>query len=100
SLFRRQLAQRPEDAGTHCNLSFLLLRQRRYGEAWRHYRWRWKGPNWTTPETGNRGLPRWDGAIPAPGRLLVWREQGIGDQILYAGLLPELAARGLDIVLS
>lgn len=99
-LFQRQLALRPDDAPTHCNLSFMLLRLRRYGEGWPHYSWRWKGPSWTTPDTGHCGLPRWDGAVPAPGRVLIWREQGIGDQILYASLLPELAVRGLDIVLS
>ncbi len=99
-LFRRQFAVRPDDPTTHCNFSYMLLRLRRYREGWQHYSWRWEGPSWTTPETGNCGLPRWDGKVPAPGRVLIWREQGIGDQILYASLLPELAARELDIVFS
>jgi ADP-heptose:LPS heptosyltransferase len=33
-------------------------------------------------------------------RLAVWREQGVGDQILYSTLLPELEARGQDFVVE
>lgn len=100
ALFRKQLALRPEDAGTHCNLSFLLLRCRRYKEGWSHYHWRWKQPSRTTPEGRERGLPRWDGVTPPDGRLLIWREQGVGDEILYSSLIADFAARGLDIVLA
>lgn len=98
--FHKQLELRPDHGTHHSNLSFTLLRLGRYEEGWKHFHWRWKSGTWTTPEKGARGLPRWNGEIPAPGRILVWREQGIGDEILYASLLPELAARGLDIVLA
>ena len=30
-------------------------------------------------------------------RVAVWREQGVGDQILYSTLLPELARRGTSV---
>lgn len=100
ALFKRQLALRPDDAGTHSNLSYMLLRLRRYGEGWSHYHWRWKQPTRTTPEGRDRGLPRWDGIMPAKGRVLIWREQGIGDEILYSSLIPDLAARGVDVVLA
>ena len=33
-------------------------------------------------------------------RLAIWREQGIGDQLLYSTLLPELEARGQDFVVE
>jgi tetratricopeptide (TPR) repeat protein len=38
-------------------------------------------------------LPDWDGEVRQGQRILVWGEQGIGDQILYAGLLKDLQAR-------
>jgi hypothetical protein len=38
--------------------------------------------------------------LDTPQRIAVWREQGIGDQLLYTTLLPELEARGHSIVLE
>ncbi|WP_370152710.1 tetratricopeptide repeat protein [Ferrovibrio sp.] len=99
-LYRSLLAADPDDATVHNNLGIQLLRQGRYAEGWQHYDWRWKSAGWTTPTTGSRGLPRWDGSHPPPGRLLVWREQGVGDEILYSSLLPDLAATGADVVLA
>jgi hypothetical protein len=34
------------------------------------------------------------------GRLLIWAEQGIGDEIFYAGLLPMLSTKDVSITLS
>ena len=34
------------------------------------------------------------------GRLLIWAEQGIGDEIFHAGLLPMLSSKDVSIVLS
>lgn len=99
-LFRQQLLLQPEHGTTNSNICFTLLRIGRYEEGWKYFDWRWKSGTWTTPDKGHRGLPRWKGEMPAPGRILVWREQGIGDEILYASLLPELVARGCDIVLA
>src|SRR3546814_6745469 len=39
------------------------------------------------------GLPRWDGAALKDGGLLLWGEQGVGDQILYGTMLRDAAAR-------
>ncbi|MFD1628029.1 tetratricopeptide repeat protein [Azospirillum griseum] len=41
-------------------------------------------------------VPEWRGEDPAGLRLLVWREQGLGDELMFGGLLPELAALGGD----
>lgn len=97
ALYLRVLARDPEDATSHTNLALLRMRQGRYAEGWPHYVWRSKGRDWSSPDR-SQGLPRWDGAMPPPGRLLAWREQGVGDEILYAAVLPELAARGVDLV--
>lgn len=103
ALYHRLIARDPEDGNSRNNLALLLLRLERYAEAWPHFAWRWKSATWTTPDRG-RGLPRWDGRQPSPdlhsGRLLLWREQGIGDEILYAGLLPEMVTRMPDVVLA
>lgn len=98
AIYKQLLERDPEDGTTHTNLALLQLRQGRYAEGWRHYFWRAKGRDWSSPD-GSRGLPRWDGEMPLKtGRLLVWGEQGVGDQIVYSSTLAEIARRGVDIV--
>lgn len=98
-IYLDMLADAPEDGTSHNNLAIMLLRQGRYAEAWPHFVWRWKSSGWTTPDS-SRGLLAWDGRGAVQGRLLIWREQGVGDEILYASMLPDLIAAGHDIVLA
>ncbi len=49
-------------------------------------------------EARDYGLPEWDGKTK--GRLLVYMEQGVGDEIMFASVLPDLLADGHDIVLD
>jgi tetratricopeptide (TPR) repeat protein len=44
--------------------------------------------------------PRWDGSPLAGKRLLVHAEQGIGDEILFATCIPDLAPRAPGLVLT
>jgi len=39
------------------------------------------------------GLPRWDGSSLAGRTLLIAREQGLGDEIMFASMLPQLVAQ-------
>lgn len=52
----------------------------------------------------DHALPRWDGSPldggPLDGGLLVEAEQGIGEQVLFAALMPAVAARVRGIVLE
>ena len=44
--------------------------------------------------------PRWNGeAIPGK-RLLIWREQGLGDEIEFSTCLPDVADLGINVVLE
>lgn len=46
----------------------------------------------TEPRT--MALPAWEGGPLAGRRLLVWREQGIGDELTWATCLPDVTALG------
>lgn len=46
------------------------------------------------------GLAPWTGDDPGRHRLLVYGEQGLGDEIMFASCLPEIAARAGGIVLE
>ncbi|MFN4310538.1 MAG: tetratricopeptide repeat protein [Ferrovibrio sp.] len=98
-LYLGLLDKYPDDADAHNNLGMMRLHQARYAEAWPHFAWRFRSSGWSTPDSG-RGLPAWDGSFPPPGRLLVWQEQGIGDEILFSSLLPGLQEKGADVVVA
>ncbi len=44
--------------------------------------------------------PLWTGQRPRRGKLLVHAEQGVGDELLYAGLIPQLLVKTSDMVVE
>ena len=77
--------------------SILLLLMGRWQEGWEAYaeRWRWK-PNEARPFS----QPWWQGEDIHDRTLLVWGEQGLGDEIMYASMVPDLVNKGLNVVLE
>jgi Flp pilus assembly protein TadD len=94
--YRRAIARDPNYAKAHTYLGLLYLSLGRLGEGWEHYEHRWTGMG-----VGRRGYPqpRWNGEY-VRGGLLVWGEQGLGDQILYAGMVPDLLPHADSILLE
>lgn len=81
----------PNHAQAHWNRSLALLEVGNYSEGWLEYDWGVTAHvrverNYTAP--GQIAIPMWDGT---PGQtLIVYGEQGIGDEILFASMLPDL----------
>lgn len=99
-LFRKHAALAPDDETAQNNLGLLLLRLERYAEAWPHFSLRWRSKTENARGSGGGSVPPWDGKLPPSGRLVLWREQGVGDQIMYAGMIPEIVASGADLLLA
>jgi tetratricopeptide (TPR) repeat protein len=79
----------PDWAPGRMNEGVFRLGTGDYAQGWQDYEWRWRNPDYRERDWGG-GLPRWDGT-PRPGAsLLVWGEQGAGDQILYGTMLQDL----------
>jgi tetratricopeptide (TPR) repeat protein len=87
---RAALAMKGEDPVLHFNLGTYLLAAGQLGEGWREYAWRRE----TAPRAPEIGLPDllWRTGQPPGRRLLVTAEQGLGDEILFASCLPDLAS--------
>jgi hypothetical protein len=90
----------PGSADAQYGLGQVALREQRYAEGWDGYERRFEThPPQATPR--ELPMPRLGPGDLLPGRrVAVWSEQGIGDQILFTTLLPELERRGLRAVVE
>ncbi|HYF87377.1 tetratricopeptide repeat protein [Azospirillum sp.] len=88
ALYGQALALSPGFALARWNLALRLLGQGRLAEGWDEYEARFASRRVSAGRSFT--LPPWDGA--AGGRLLVWREQGLGDELMFGTALPDLAA--------
>jgi hypothetical protein len=76
-----------------------LLANGDYARGWEDYEMR----NARGRGTGERAFPfpAWRGEELRPGAsLLVFAEQGLGDEIMFASCVPDLVARGFDCVIE
>ena len=91
----RIIALKPDAVGSKWNKSLLCLGLGRFREGWQLYEHRWAGAKGLVPRDYRQ--PRWNGGR-VDGALLVWSEQGLGDEILHSSMMPELVERTGSIV--
>lgn len=95
--FERALAIEPEYVEAHWNYALALLLDGDFERGWREYEWRWRRDS-VLPRPFS--WPRWDGSPLTGGTLLVYAEQGIGDEIMFASCLPDVLARAGRVVID
>ncbi len=89
----RALACDPDFADGHWNLALALLGSGQLARGWDGYEWRWRASS-RPADFRAYPWPVWNGETLSGARVLVWREQGLGDELLFLTCLPDLIALG------
>ncbi len=97
--YRQAVACTPDHAMAHNNLGGALLLSESWSEGWAEFEWRWRLGDNPALRARHR-LPLWQGDDLKDRRILLWGEQGIGDVVLFATMLPDLLAAGAKVGLE
>ncbi len=92
------IATHPDLAHAHFQRALSLLNQECLAEGWREYAWRFRRPESRTLDKAFP-IPYWQGESLQGHKLLIWTEQGPGDEILLASMIPDVLAQGAEVLL-
>lgn len=89
-IFDQAIALDADNTNARVNRSLALLTLGRLEEGWEDYKDRAKS---SAPfyRKFDGDLPRWDGESLAGKSILIWSEQGLGEEILFSALITDLA---------
>jgi tetratricopeptide (TPR) repeat protein len=87
--YQAALKLKPDETEAAFNLRVVYLRLGRFKEGWLSYE----------PRLHRYPQPRWDGSR-VQGTLLIWCDEGVGDQIVYSSALPDLSDRADRVVIE
>ena len=90
------LKDHPDHNASRYNLSLLQFRRGEIEDGFKNYETRWQFRAFPSKRR-HFDAPLWRGEPLEGKNILVWREQGIGDEVRYASLLPELHDKGCKI---
>lgn len=99
AFFERARDSRPDLLEPRYNLALIALKRHEFAVGWKEYDLR-LDVDAATMGLAPSALPRLRALEHAPGRVAVRKEQGIGDQILFSTLLPELSKRVGSLVVE
>lgn len=89
------LALDPDNKAALYNRSFSMLALGRLVEGWADYDYRLTGH-----ESRYARLPHWAGEELTGKSIVIWREQGIGDELMYASMYAEVIERAEHCIIE
>jgi Tfp pilus assembly protein PilF len=102
--WQKALEFQPDFAEAHYNLATLRLAAMDFVRGWPGFAWRAKADtlSFDSQAAGAHpfSLPQWQGEPLAGKTIFLWGEQGLGDQILFSGLIPDVIEQGAKVVLE
>ena len=83
----------PSNANAHAHLALTLLATEQFSEGWAEYIWRFRQTDTSTLHDCF-DVPFWEGEPLKDRHLLIWTEQGPGDEILICSMVPNVLTLG------
>src|SRR5262249_15716534 len=87
--YQRAIDLKPENPAFRWNQALALLSDGQLESGWEGYEWgfacKQRLPERKFPQ------PRWNGESLTGKTILTWGEQGVGDEIIFANCIPDLA---------
>ncbi len=109
--YRKALALDDRYYEAYRNLGLTQLLRGDYEQGWRNHALRWREKKDHNIPSRVADIPLWrgetlrsgtssGGQAEATGCLLVWMEQGVGDEIMFAGMIPDLVKIAPDLIVE
>ena len=95
--FNRAIQLDPEYVDAYWNKALCMLHLGDFGSGWPLYEWRWKRDKSISGEPITTTKPMWSGE--SDKTIFLWSEQGVGDEIMFASLVPELQQTSMHVIL-
>lgn len=94
--FKKSLKLSPGHAQAHWNYGLVLLELERWDEGFDHYAWGVTSKDRLSKDY--RNAVWWSGQADKDKTLVIYGEQGIGDEIMFASMIPELVPKFKKII--
>lgn len=97
-LLHEALQVAPDWVASRMELALLEASLGRFEHAVPHWPWRFRAEH----QRQRRPFPQpaWDGVRRSGQTLVLWAEQGVGDEVLWLSLVPDLLAAGMALVIE
>ena len=92
--YQKALQLNPNDADVHFGLGVTFLLLGNFSQGWNEYEWRWKTKDFHKRscyrQPSDFSQPLWDGSSLKRKSILIFAEQGVGDEIMFASCFEEI----------
>ena len=89
----------PNDPQLHLDTGLLQLSLENFKEGWKNYSWGGKTTN-NLRKFYSLPAPQWDGSPLKDKTILIYGEQGIGDEIMFAQFIPEISPLAKNCIVA
>jgi len=92
--YNKSISINPKAYDAYLYKSLIELSENNFLDGWKNYEFRW----FKQAERISITRPKWDGK-KLNQKIIIWGEQGLGEQILFTSILPELGQSFEKIIL-